>query len=116
MADALFDVAPLGSEGDLPLIEGTSKQVPWATHVRKDKLTEVGRLIRQQQALVQTHYAAGRAEKAEQSQKVVTRFIEAAGRLERETSAHFWLDHRENSAHELLTNAPAKPGNSFVQL
>lgn len=113
MADTLFDVAATETADDLPPINGTQKQIPWATQVRKDKLSAVALLIRQQQELVQAHYAAGRNEKAEQAREVCRRFIDFAGQLERESSARFWLDRRENSAHELLTNATPKPGGSF---
>lgn len=98
---------------DLPPLQGSEKQLGWSSRVRKHLLTEIGTLIRQQQALVQAHHAAGRPEKAEQAQAVVTQYIDAAGRWEREPSCRVWLDYRNNTAHDLLTDAPANPGSTW---
>lgn len=110
----LFDVPTATVSVDLPSLEGSDKQRNWAFFIRSRKMAEVQALIRGQRGLVETHRQAGRVPQTEAAQATLTIFIDGAGRLERERSARFWIDRRENTAHELLTGgAPARPGPSY---
>ena len=113
---ALFKVPEAPAVDDcLPELTGSEAQVRWARHERRELLADVDRLIGQMQALAAAYDAAGRDDLAERQREELQRTVAAAGRVTTRRSACWWIDRRKNTALELLTDAPARPGNSLVR-
>lgn len=109
----LFDIEPDASQRQLPDLTGTAKQIPWATHVRREQFAAVDRLITEMQRLVEVHRKAGREEQAERQRAALREALDRLPELEQQTYSGWWLDRRDNTAQELLAGAEPRPGNSF---
>ena len=111
----LFDAAEVAQaeSPDLPPIQGSQRQIEWGTKVRDGKLGSCYTVIRQWRELVSRHTAAGRTEAAGREQAQLSQALQRLGDLEKQASAGWWIDRRDNTALELLTNAEPKPGNEL---
>lgn len=111
MASTLFEVEPgTGAELQLPPIEGTEKQTPWAEHVRGKLLAEVRKLLRDWEGYVESLRRSGKDAKAEAEADALRQARGVSEELHQQARASFWLDRRENTARELITGAPPRPG------
>lgn len=107
---ALFEVPkseePDGSE--LPALRGSEKQIEWAAKIRPKLLAQVSRYLRERRELLQRQ---PEGPKKAQLRAGYTRLVDAAGRIERREWSSWWIERRDNSADELLTDKPARPGD-----
>lgn len=101
---------------DLPELDATPAQRKWATDVRNGKIKHCRKLVRDWQEYI----ALLRKRGTEAGQRIVSQettrlqaAIDVLERLEQETSARFWLNHRDNTARELLSEAEAAPGDGY---
>ncbi|HEU4751921.1 MAG TPA: hypothetical protein VFU47_02355 [Armatimonadota bacterium] len=110
MADqsSLFEMAP-PDETSLPALWGSPKQIEWAEKIRAGKLKHVEQLLREWARLIeiyQDYERAGRAEgKVAEARAKRREALDGLAVLERETSAHWWIEHREMTPRELLAEA-----------
>lgn len=100
----LFDIAPeaLEDAADLPPLRGTDRQLPWARDVRKRLLAECDRLLREWERLVETLARTGKTAAAERERVARRRAYDALEGVRAQTSAHWWIARRSQSARELL--------------
>lgn len=111
---SLFGNSPAHAapEPALPPINGTPNQIPWAEQVRAGKLAHCRKALTELQRLTE-QYRRSQHEAYERHRARLRAWMDSMERLEAETSARFWLDHRENLASELLNGEEAKPGPSW---
>ncbi len=102
------------AERELPELVGSERQLPWARAVRARKLRECDQLLREWALLIERHEANGRTEQAGREREDRRVALDHLAALERRTAAGWWLNRRDNSARELLSGAPAKPGDSYA--
>lgn len=92
----------LPAEAPLPDLQGSAKQIGWAMDIRPRKLAEVARHLVEWRRLIEAHRDP---EKQERAREKLRAAMEAGERLEQITSAHWWIEHRELTAAELLAEA-----------
>lgn len=107
----LFDVAPVVEKRTLPELVGSEKQIAWATVIRKKKLRECERHLRDQRELAARYFEHGQTEAAEREQKSYRAAVDILAIIQAQAECRFWIDRRENTTAELLVLAPPNPGN-----
>lgn len=112
--NTLFEVEPEPDHSaELPEIQGTEKQIPWAIAIRKKRLVEIAQYLRKHRLHAENLKDLGRTEAYERERTRYRAELDREEELRRIDQARFWIDHRDNSAQELLENGPAKPGGGF---
>lgn len=102
----LFDVDPTPA---LPALTGSQAQIDWAEKIRSGKLRHVREEVKRLQALRAQMESRGHAERAEEYRRKVRQAMTALEKLERAREARFWIDRRDDTADELITEACGVP-------
>lgn len=112
--NTLFEVEPeIPERADLPPIQGTEKQIPWAEGIRRKKLREIEQVLREWRLYIQRLADLGKEDQADFQRQKFRLALDQLAVIEQKTGANWWIARRENSARELLTDAEAKPGDSY---
>lgn len=90
-------------QAELPSLTGTEKQVEWAGAIRRDKLQRLLVVLRGWQFRLGKADDAGRQQPEHlAAQALFEQSLQTMVRLEEETHATWWIDHREQDVNGLL--------------
>ena len=117
MNNTLFDTPPAPSRltADLPPLQGSERQVRWATDIREKAIREGHTHLGELRRLQERHAAARQVEQAGRAYEAAKKAAEGLARLERIVDSRFWITHRENTITELLSGAEARPGDEWAK-
>lgn len=100
------------TEFGLPPLSGTDKQIAWAETIHKGKTTQIAAAVASydekaakiaaDQTTLQKYDEAYQKEDFEDFEHALSCAREAANKIMEETSAHWWIDHRDDDLGQLI--------------
>ena len=106
----LFEVETEPAAVDLPPLRGSELHRPWATEIRARKLAACEEFLRQWRLLIERYQDSGRDDAADREREGYREALDALSALQTQQKSTWWIDRRQNEAHELLLGAEPKPG------
>jgi hypothetical protein len=112
--DSLFEVEGAADAApELPPLKGTPAQRDWAADVRRGKVAETLKVLRDWEEYIRRLQGAGKTEAAAREAAALGKARERWEWIRIKNTCRWWLDRRLNTARELLAGAEPNPGNRY---